>query len=54
MIPMVAEYLNVHDRIDAQTTKEVTGKSKATATRYLQRLVELDILRKKVTLSGRD
>lgn len=46
MLPMV-EYLQAHNKIDTQTVKTVTGKSRATASRYIQRLVELDILEKK-------
>ena len=46
MLP-IAEYLKKHDSIDTQTVKVVTGRSKATASRYLQRLIELDVLEKK-------
>ncbi|MCD7765368.1 MAG: hypothetical protein LUH53_02450 [Lachnospiraceae bacterium] len=46
MLPIV-EYLKVHDEVDTQTVKIIIGKSRATASRYIQRLVELDILEKK-------
>lgn len=46
MLPIV-EYLKTNDIIDTQTIRQITGKSKTTAFRYVQRLVELDILEKK-------
>ncbi len=46
MLPTV-EFLKFHDEVDTQTVKKMIGKSRATASRYIQRLVELDILEKK-------
>lgn len=43
MLP-IADYLKRHDTIEAQTIRKITGKSKTTVFRYLQRLVDLDVL----------
>lgn len=43
MLPIV-DYLKRHDTIEAQTIRKITGKSKTTVFRYLQRLVDLDVL----------
>lgn len=40
----IVEYLKIHDIIDSATARMVTGKSKATVIRYLQRLIELDVI----------
>ena len=40
----IIEYLETHPSITAQTAKQVTGKSLATAWRYLQILVKVEIL----------
>ncbi|MCD8397261.1 MAG: putative DNA binding domain-containing protein [Lachnospiraceae bacterium] len=46
ILPIV-EYLKSHDKIDARTASEVTGRSRATASRYLQQLVKLNVLEKR-------
>ncbi len=43
MLPIV-EYLQAHDKIDTQTIRRITGKSKTTVFRYVQRLIDLDVL----------
>ena len=43
MFPIV-EYLKSHDKIDAQTMRQITGKAKTTVSRYINRLIELDVL----------
>lgn len=43
MLP-IAVYLKEHDKIDAQVVRKLTGKSRATAFRYLQKLVDLGIV----------
>lgn len=40
----IIEYLETHPSITTQTAKQVTGKSLATAWRYLQILVKVEIL----------
>lgn len=44
MLPII-DYLKVNDTIDPQMARKVTGKSKTTVFRYLQRLIELDIIK---------
>ena len=44
MLPII-NYLKVNDTIDPQMARKVTGKSKTTVFRYLQRLIELDIIK---------
>ena len=44
MLPII-DYLKVNDTIDPQMARKLTGKSKTTVFRYLQRLMELDIIK---------
>ena len=44
MLPII-DYLKVNDTIDPQMARKVTGKSKTTVFRYLQRLIELDVIK---------
>ena len=44
MLPII-NYLKVNDIIDPQMARKLTGKSKTTVFRYLQRLMELDIIK---------
>lgn len=44
ILPII-DYLKVNDTIDPQMARKVTGKSKTTVFRYLQRLIELDIIK---------
>lgn len=43
MLPII-DYLKVNDTIDQQMARKATGKSKTTVFRYLQRLIELDVI----------
>ena len=43
ILPII-EYLKANDTIKPQTARRVTGKSKTTVYRYLQQLIELDII----------
>lgn len=45
MLPIV-EFLKTNDIIDTQTIRQITEKSKTTVFRYVQRLVELEVLEK--------
>jgi len=45
MLPIV-EYLKCHDKIDAKKMRQITGKAKTTVSRYINRLIELDVLEK--------
>lgn len=44
MLPII-DYLKVNDTIDSQMVRKLTGKSKTTVFRYIQRLMELDIIK---------
>lgn len=44
-IAPIFAYLKEHDTIDKSVAMQVTGKSPATATRYLNRLVGLGVLK---------
>ena len=44
MLPII-DYLKVNDTIDSQIVRKLTGKSKTTVFRYIQRLMELDIIK---------
>ena len=44
MLPII-NYLKVNDIIDPQMARKLTGKTNTTVFRYLQRLMELDIIK---------
>lgn len=41
----IIDYLKLNDTIDPKMARKLTGKSKTTVFRYLQRLIELDIIK---------
>ena len=43
ILPII-DYLKVNDTIDQQMARKATGKSKTTVFRYLERLIELDVI----------
>lgn len=48
----IAEYLKEHDTITSKIVAELTGKTISTAQRYINRLIDLDVLRKEGTTNG--
>lgn len=46
MLPIV-EYLMTHDEIEPHMARKLTGKSRTTVFRYMQRLKELDVIEEK-------